>query len=87
MTDITIDIQTRVPQALKQISSADIDDAVRGPKLAKRLKLLGVRQNISEICIELAQLAPTTWGRKFATFVGGKNDPLDQYIWALPKQE
>lgn len=82
-----LDIQTKVAQALKQVSATDVDTSVRTHKLARRLKLLGVRLDLSKISVELHALAPTSWGKRYATFVGGTSDPLDQYIWALPKQE
>jgi hypothetical protein len=88
MTEMAVvDIQSKVTQALKQMSAAELETSVRTHKLAKRLKLLGVKMTLSEIAVELTKIAPSQFGKKFATFVGGTSDPLDQYIWTLPKQE
>lgn len=87
MTDTTtIDIQSKTAQALKQLSAIELSDAVRTKKLAKRVKLMGVRADLSAVSMELTQLAQSAWGRNYATFVGGTSDPLDQYVWALPKE-
>ena len=86
MTDMAIDIQVKAEVALKQLAATDIGDAVHTRKLAKRLRLLGVRLDTPAISVALNELAPTPWGRRLATFIGGNVDPLDQYIWALPKE-
>ena len=86
MNDQTVDIQHHAATALKQLAATDINAAVRTQQLAKRIRLLGVREALSKIAQTLTELAPTPWGARFAIFVGGSNDPFDQYIWTLPKE-
>jgi hypothetical protein len=89
MSEISIfEVNAKLGIALKDLRATDADSAVRTRRLARRIRRLGLKAEALEIAGELEHLANTVVGRRYATFVGGTPDPLDQHLWALPiKQE
>jgi hypothetical protein len=84
---LSLQVQSKLGVALKDLRATDSDTAVPTTRLAKRIRRLGIKADASAIAVELEAMASTRFGRSYSTFIGGSPDPLKQHTWALPAQQ